>query len=57
MSGVVLFDVTADVVVGSTDSWLIKKTQGNGHVRYYAHDHSDVIVNPVLSPRLLLEFH
>ena len=56
MSGEVLWDVTGDVQAGA-DGWLIKKTQGNGNVRYYARDHADVLGNPDLAPRLVLEFN
>jgi hypothetical protein len=55
MTGEVAFDVTADIGAGA-DSWLLKKRQGNGHVRYYAKDHPDVETNPDLAPRLVLEF-
>jgi hypothetical protein len=55
MSGEVVWNVTADVQAGF-DSWLIKKTQGNGNVRYYSKDHPNVAGNPGLAPRLILEF-
>lgn len=54
MTGEVAFDVTTDVVAGA-DSWLIKKTRGQGNVRYYSKDHPDAGGNPDLAPRLILE--
>ena len=55
LSGEVMWDVTADVVAG-TDSWLIKKTSGNGNVRFHAKEHPDVAGNSDLAPRLVLDF-
>ena len=55
-TGEVTWDVTADVQAGF-DSWLIKKTQGNGNARFYAKEHPDVAGNPDLAPRLILVFN
>ena len=38
------------------DSWLVKKTSGNGNARFYAKEHPDVASNPDLAPRLELDF-
>ncbi len=55
LSGEVSWDVTADVVAG-TDSWLLKKTSGNGNARFYSNNHPDVAGNSDLAPRLVLDF-
>ena len=54
-TGEATWDVTADVQAGF-DSWLIKKTAGNGNARFHAKEHPDVMGNPDLAPRLVLEF-
>ncbi|MFQ5570042.1 MAG: thrombospondin type 3 repeat-containing protein [Rhodothermales bacterium] len=55
LSGEVSWDVTADVQAGA-DSWLLKKTQGNGNARFYTKEHPDVAGNSDLAPRLELDF-
>ena len=55
LSGEVSWDVTADVQ-GGFDSWLVKKTSGNGNARFYSQDHPDVATNGDLEPRLVLTF-
>ena len=54
-TGEATWDVTSDVIAGF-DSWLIKKTSGNGNARFYAKEHPDVVSSPDLAPRLVLDF-
>ena len=54
LTGEVAWDVTDDVT-GGFDSWLIKKTSGNGNADFYATEHPDV-PGTNLAPRLELDF-
>jgi len=55
MTGVVTFDVTADVLAGKLN-WLIKKAQsGSGEVHYYSKEGAATAGNPALAPKLILQ--
>ena len=57
-TGAVSFDVTADVLSGAQFGWLIKKTlEGqSGKVEIYSKEAAAAAGNPMLGPRLILEY-
>ena len=57
-SGEVAFDVTADVLNGAENGWLILKDQENvgSKVSFYSREGAAAAGNPDLAPRLILEF-
>jgi hypothetical protein len=57
-TGPVSWNVTADVMAGANNGWIIKKqTEGqNGQVRYYSRQGAALAGNPNLAPRLVLVF-
>ncbi|MCA9780920.1 MAG: hypothetical protein KC800_29580, partial [Candidatus Eremiobacteraeota bacterium] len=57
-SGEVTFDVTADVLNGAENGWLILKDQENvgSKVSFYSREGAAAAGNPDLAPRLILEF-
>ena len=57
-SGEVTFDVTADVLNGAENGWLILKDQENvgSKVSFYSREGAAAAGNPDFAPRLILEF-
>jgi hypothetical protein len=58
MMGDVSWNVTADVIAGAANGWVIKKqNEGqNGQVRYHSKEGAAVAGNPNLRPRLVLTY-
>lgn len=57
-TGPVSWNVTADVLAGANNGWLIKKQNESqtGQVRYYSREGAVVAGNPSLGPRLVLVY-
>jgi subtilisin-like proprotein convertase family protein len=57
-TGPVSWNVTADVIAGASNGWLIKKQleNQNGQVRYYTKEGAAAAGNPSLAPKLVLVY-
>ena len=57
LMGEVSWNVTADVLAGATNGWLIKRQNNlSGQVRYYSREGAVVAGNPNFAPRLVLVY-
>ena len=57
LTGEVSWNVTADVLAGATNGWLIKRQNNlSGQVRYYSREGAVVAGNPNFAPRLVLVY-